>query len=421
MDYKQKVLSIVAVASAMVLVLLVVIFANYDGKKKHIQTEETTAVEETAVIEKDKTGGQLGNDLSAFLYAKDFFNEDIKEEAEPQTGGKLPKVSMMITSVEKDLRIQILDSKGQLVTGEKFVVEVSGEGQYKDADENGILHIEDLTAGEYRVTLHDTQNYVAGEGTLKVKVKDKVEYVAIKDISLLIKTESDIDPSVEDTEVKEASLETEEEEVREKKTEGESVFGIDVSKWNKEIDWEAVAEEGVKYAIIRSGYRGSSSGALVEDPYFQQNIVGATQAGIQVGIYFFTQAIDEVEAVEEASMVLSQVKNYDISYPIFIDTEGAGGNGRADFLESGQRTAVCKAFCETIESAGYESGVYASRNWYHNQLHVDELEKYTIWLAEYAEEPKYDRRYDMWQYTSNGSLEGISGRVDFNMSYWKKE
>ena len=177
----------------------------------------------------------------------------------------------------------------------------------------------------------------------------------------------------------------------------------------------------MEYAIIRCGYRGSSSGALVEDPYFEKNILGAINAGIKVGIYFFTQAIDEVEAVEEASMVLSLIKDYNIAYPVFIDTEGAGGNGRADFLDSNQRTAVCKAFCETIESAGYESGVYASRNWFYKQLNAAELETYHIWLAEYSREPKYEGKYDFWQYTSSGTLEGIEGRVDFNLSYWNKQ
>ncbi len=420
MGYKQKVLAIAGVGSAVLLVLLVVFMTNYKGKSQ--REEDIPAAGQQQILE-EKAGGQLGNDLSAFLYAKDFFNEDIKEEKQTESSStvKLPKVSMMIVSVEKDLRIQILDEAGRLVSGEKFVVEVSGEGEYKDTDENGVLYIDGLTAGEYRVTLHDTQNYKASEETLKVKVKDKVEYVAIKDISVLIKKESDIDPTVEDTEVKEAGLEAETEEVSTMKSEEETEFGIDVSKWNKEIDWEEVAEEGVKYAIIRCGYRGSSSGALVEDPYFEKNIIGAMDAGIKVGVYFFTQAISEVEAVEEASMVLELIKNYNLDYPVFIDTEGAGGNGRADFINTAQRTAVCRAFCETIESAGKDAGVYASRNWYQKQLEVDELEKYVIWLAEYADKPKYNRRYDMWQYTSNGKLNGIEGRVDFNLKYWNED
>lgn len=420
MGYKQKVLAIVGVSSAVLMVLLVVFMTNYKGKS---QSEEDIPAVGKQEVSEEMTGGQLGNDLSAFLYAKDFFNEDVQEKSEAQisNGTKLPKVSMMIVSVEKDLRIQIVDDAGRLVTGEKFVVEISGEGEYKDTDENGVLYIDGLTAGEYRVTLHDTQNYKASDETLKVKVKDKVEYVAIGDISVLIKTESDIDPTVEDTEVKEARLETETEEISTMKSDGETEFGIDVSKWNKEIDWEAVAEEGVKYAIIRCGYRGSSSGALVEDPYFEKNIIGAMDAGVKVGVYFFTQAINEVEAVEEASMVLELIKDYNMDYPVFIDTEGAGGNGRADFINTAQRTAVCRAFCETIEGAGYDAGVYASRNWYNKQLGVEELEKYVIWLAEYAEEPKYNRRYDMWQYTSSGELSGIEGRVDFNLSYRNEE
>ena len=132
---------------------------------------------------------------------------------------------------------------------------------------------------------------------------------------------------------------------------GNGSFGIDVSKWNGTIDWTAVKNSGVSYVIIRSGYRGSSQGTLVEDPKFSANIKGATAAGLKVGIYFFTQAVDEREAVEEASMVLEQVRNYAISYPIFLDVEASGG--RADSISRETRTAVCRAFCQTIQSAGY--------------------------------------------------------------------
>ena len=192
---------------------------------------------------------------------------------------------------------------------------------------------------------------------------------------------------------------------------------IDVTLQLKEIDWDKVKADGVNFAMIRVGYRGSSTGALVEDPYFEQNIKGALAAGVQVGIYFFTQATNEVEAVEEASMVIALCSGYDITYPVVIDTEGAGGNGRADGLDGEMRTAVCKAFCQTIQNAGYEAGVYASRNWMNNNLDMSQLDSYKVWLAEYRSTPLYQGYYDMWQYTSKGAVDGISGRVDLNISY----
>ena len=193
------------------------------------------------------------------------------------------------------------------------------------------------------------------------------------------------------------------------------IMGIDVSKWNGNIDWAQVKASGVNYVIIRCGYRGSSQGALIEDPKYKANIEGATKAGLKVGVYFFSQAIDEVEAVQEASMVLSLVKNYKISYPIFLDVEASGG--RADNISKETRTAVCKAFCQTIQNSGYTAGIYANKTWLTKKIDTSQLGSYKIWLAQYASAPTYTGRYEMWQYKDSGSVPGISGHVDLNLSY----
>ena len=137
-----------------------------------------------------------------------------------------------------------------------------------------------------------------------------------------------------------------------------------------------VKGDGIEFAIIRCGYRGASSGALVLDPMYKRNIEGAIEAGIPVGVYFFTQALDEVEAVEEASMVISLIEDYDVDYPVFLDSESAGGRGRADALDAEERTKIHKAFLETIASAGYETGIYASRNWLNDELDMTEVSEY---------------------------------------------
>ena len=196
---------------------------------------------------------------------------------------------------------------------------------------------------------------------------------------------------------------------------GDGVMGIDVSKWNGTIDWAAVKNSGISYVIIRCGYRGSSEGTLIEDPKFKTNIEGAAKAGLKVGVYFFTQAIDDVEAVEEASMVLELVKNYKISYPIFLDVEPSGG--RADKIDKATRTAVCKAFCETIKKAGYTAGIYANKTWLNEKIDASALGSHKIWLAQYAATPTYSGKYDLWQYSSTGRVSGISGDVDLNVSY----
>ena len=194
------------------------------------------------------------------------------------------------------------------------------------------------------------------------------------------------------------------------------IMGIDVSKWNGTIDWTAVKNSGVNYAIIRCGYRGSSTGALIQDPKFKANIQGAQAAGIKVGVYFFTQAINEVEAVEEASMVLNLIKGYKLSYPVFIDVESSGG--RADGIDKNTRTAAVNAFCKTIQNGGYTAGIYANKTWFESKMNTGSLTGYKIWLAQYTAKPTYSAtRYDMWQYTSKGKVSGISGNVDMNISY----
>lgn len=192
--------------------------------------------------------------------------------------------------------------------------------------------------------------------------------------------------------------------------------GIDVSKYQGNIDWGAVAASGINFAIIRVGYRGSASGALVQDPNFKKNISGATKAGIKVGLYFFTQAVNEAEAVEEASMAMSLASGYKVTYPIFIDTESAS-NGRANGLSKSARTAVVKAFCQTVRNGGYKAGVYASKSWYANQLNASALNGYCIWVAQYNSSCTYSGKYDMWQYSSKGRVSGIKGNVDMNISY----
>ncbi len=197
-------------------------------------------------------------------------------------------------------------------------------------------------------------------------------------------------------------------------TPGELTWGIDVSMWQKEIDWDKVASSGVSFAIIRCGFRGSASGKLVEDPTFRQNIEGAKRAGIKVGVYFFTQALDEKEAREEASMAVALCRQYDLDLPIYVDSENAS-NGRANGLGKEQRTKCLVTFCETVSRAGYSAGVYASKNWYYNKVDASQLEKYSIWVAQYNTEFTYTGKADFWQYSSREHIEGIEGYVDMDV------
>ncbi len=196
----------------------------------------------------------------------------------------------------------------------------------------------------------------------------------------------------------------------------DKTYGIDVSKWQGNIDWTAVKNSGVKFAIIRCGYRGSTDGMIHEDPYFRANIAGATANGIKVGVYFFTQAINQIEAIEEASVAIALVQGYPLQLPIFIDTERAA-NGRANSLDKATRTAVIQAFCETVRNSGYKPGIYASKSWYYNNLDMSKLSTYNIWVAQYNTSCNYTGRYDLWQYSDSGSVPGIKGKVDMNICY----
>ena len=201
---------------------------------------------------------------------------------------------------------------------------------------------------------------------------------------------------------------------------GGGARGIDVSEYNGVIDWAQVKASGVEFAIIRLGYRGWGSGVLVEDSRFRQNVQGAAANGIRVGVYFVTQAVNEVEAVEEASMVLGIIRNYSVSYPVFLDVETSGGkgSGRADSISVATRTAVCNAFCRTIANSGYRTGIYANKTWLDDYIDTPQIAGYNIWVAQYHTEPTYNRtRYDMWQHTSSGSVPGIGGKVDLNICY----
>lgn len=205
--------------------------------------------------------------------------------------------------------------------------------------------------------------------------------------------------------------------------------GIDVSFYQNLINWNAVSKTGYSdFAMIRAGFRGyGASGSLNTDTQFINNVKGAKANGIPVGLYFFTQAVNTKEAVQEANYVLGLVnaaKAYGVkvTYPIAIDTETAnGGAGRADRLDVATRTAVCKAFCDTIKKAGYTPAIYASRDWFYNNLDMNQLRGYDIWLAHYtgsiSKKTDYKYNYDMWQYTSSGKVNGITGNVDLNVSY----
>ena len=190
--------------------------------------------------------------------------------------------------------------------------------------------------------------------------------------------------------------------------------GIDVSSHQQQINWSSVAQDGISFAYIRLGYRGSSEGTLHVDDFFAQNLSGAKNAGIDVGVYFFSQAITEDEAREEARFVLKQLDGTSLDYPIAFDMEPSPeGGGRADALTREEATAIANAFCDEIQKNGYRAIIYGNSY----DLSKYDLSALTgrIWLAQYDGKPDGSISFVMWQYTPKGTVAGISGSVDLNL------
>lgn len=197
-----------------------------------------------------------------------------------------------------------------------------------------------------------------------------------------------------------------------------SYKGIDVSKYQGNIDWKAVKGDGVEYAFIRLGLRGYESGKIVLDEYYAKNMRGANDAGVKAGVYFFTQAITEEEAIEEAEFVIENLQDYDVPYPVVMDVEMiTSGNGRANELSMEERTKICIAFCETIKNAGYTPMIYGNIKCFVRMLDMTQLEDYEKWYAFYDDYLYFPYEVSVWQYSESGSVKGIKGDVDLNISF----
>lgn len=198
-----------------------------------------------------------------------------------------------------------------------------------------------------------------------------------------------------------------------------SLVGVDVSAHQKDIDWQAVAAAGVDFAIIRVGYRGYTEGGIYEDAYFQQNMEGALAAGMEVGVYFFSQATDIWEAMAEATFVLNRIRFYDVAFPVVFDWERQDKEDSRTRTTSGETQTDCAvAFCRLIEQAGYLPMVYASPSKAYVELDLSRLTGWPFWLAHYTPDSLptgYRYHYDMWQYTGSGRVDGISTPVDLNL------
>ncbi len=194
--------------------------------------------------------------------------------------------------------------------------------------------------------------------------------------------------------------------------------GIDVSYHQGNIDWEAVKNDGVEFAMLRVGYRGYESGKINTDERFHEYAQNALAAGLDIGVYFYSQAVTPEEAEEEAQFVLGEIDGYDIMYPVVFDWEFTGDkSARTDKLPSDTLNECASVFCNTIARGGYIPMVYSVKRMALMKLDLSRLSGFDFWLAEYRERPEFPYEFKIWQYASDGRVAGIEGDVDLDMSF----
>lgn len=201
-----------------------------------------------------------------------------------------------------------------------------------------------------------------------------------------------------------------------------SKIGIDVSKYQGDIDWQKVKDDDIDFAIIRVGYRGYESGALFLDSTFKYNIENAQANNIEIGVYFFSQAINKNEAIDEADYVIKHIKDYNLYFPIVYDMEDfVDKESRIDNLSIEDKTDIALSFCQRLEQKGYGCMIYGNRHWLQDNFNIKRLANYPFWIAQYNENLDFEYELSIWQYTDSGNLNGIEGNVDMNIYFNGKE
>ena len=197
-----------------------------------------------------------------------------------------------------------------------------------------------------------------------------------------------------------------------------SYLGADISKYQDYIDFAALKSAGVDYVMIRVGARGYSTGQITLDENFDENIIRAQEAGLDVGVYFYSQAVTEEEAIEEANFVLEHIQNYQVTYPVAFWMENISNDkARIDELSKNDKTTIARAFLNTVKDAGYMPMVYGTKEWLIKDVDLSKLSDYDIWLSQNGDVPDYPYRFSMWQYSSTGDIDGISGYADLNITF----
>ncbi len=197
-----------------------------------------------------------------------------------------------------------------------------------------------------------------------------------------------------------------------------SYVGADLSKYNEEVDFQVLKESGVSFVMLRLGMRGYGSGELMPDERFAEYMAKAMEAELNIGVYFYSQAITAEEAAEEANFVIQNLENYPITYPVAFDMEYvANDTARVESLTREEKTNMAKVFLDTVKEAGYQPMVYGTKEWLLKHVDLTKLTEYDIWLSQQEDVPDYPYQFQMWQYSKEGNLNGVNGDVNLNISF----
>ncbi len=426
MDSRVK-RTVVFLSIFLILVVLVIVgAANYKTLAKKINpnlTSSTSATEVTVANPgKTLTSGslQLGNDLDAWKSDETFFDSEATTLA-ARLMEEMSTLTVKCVSIQNDLRIRILDYNQKLKEGIEFEIKLKSEDEvktYKDKNMDGVIYIDELKPGSYELSLMEVKDLIVPDKPLEIMVCDRVNYTYIEDIELLFKEKSEAETAIDDLMTVGALSYADKKQATKIGSDYTKAYGIDLSEINGEVNFEKLYAAGVRFVMLRAGYRGAITGDIVIDKKFKDYAHAAIKAGLNVGAFFLSQAINEYEAVEEASAIIKACEDVVITYPVVIRVDTAGGVGRADGIDSDTRTIVAEAFCETVKASGYDPCVYASSNWLVTNLDNTKLLKYKTWMAEFKSKPSYDEYYDMWQYSSKGKVSGVDGEVYLTVSYF---
>ena len=197
-----------------------------------------------------------------------------------------------------------------------------------------------------------------------------------------------------------------------------SSIGVDISKYQGQVDFYQLKDAGIDYVMLRVGARGYSSGKIIMDEYFTDNIKRATEAGLDIGVYFYSQAMTEAEAIEEANVVIQSLAGYTLQYPVAFDMEYVENDtARVEALSRADKTKITKAFLDTIQGAGYRAMIYGNKEWLIKRIDLSQLKDYEVWLSQQKDVPDYPYKFSMWQYTTSAEIHGIDGYANLNICF----